>query len=344
MKFDAYLLTGDLRQMPALTAAVEAGGFDGVWTAETAHNPFLPLVLAAEHTRRISLGTAIAVAFARSPTTLAHIAWDLQRYSQGRFLLGLGTQVKAHVVLRYGMRWEKPVRQMRETIEAIRAVWESWRKGGTSLNYRGEFYTLRLMTPFFAEPPLEHPDPPIYISAVNEQMLRLAGGLCEGVHIHPFHSVKYLREYAWPHLREGMRSAGRSRLHFTAVAAVFVIPTDGEKPAGVYERSVREQIAFYMSTPAYRTVVDLHGWTATAEQLSLMARQGAWQAMGERITDEMLDAFAVTGSWAALPGLIQQRYAGRLLDRVAYYLPYIPGEEQEGWGATLQGFRREPAE
>lgn len=151
--------------------------------AETAHNPFLPLVLAAEHTQRISLGTAIAVALARSPTTLAHIAWDLQRYSRGRFLLGLGTQVKAHVVLRYGMRWEKPVRQLRETIEAIRAVWESWRQGGTSLNYRGEFYTLQLMTPFFAEPPLEYPDPPIYISAVNEQMLRLAGSLCEGVHI-----------------------------------------------------------------------------------------------------------------------------------------------------------------
>ncbi|HQY90108.1 MAG TPA: TIGR03617 family F420-dependent LLM class oxidoreductase [Caldilinea sp.] len=339
MKFDTYLITSDLQQMPALAAAIEAVGFDGIWTAETSHNPFLPLTLAAEHTQRISLGTAIAVAFARSPTTLAHIAWDLQRYSAGRFLLGLGTQVKAHVVLRYGMRWEKPVRQLRESIEAIHAVWASWRKGGTSLNYRGEFYTLRLMTPFFAEPPIDYPDPPVYISAVNEQMLRLAGSVCEGVHIHPFHSPRYLREYAWPHLRDGLRSAGRSRMNFTAVAAVFAIPTDGAKPASVYERSVREQLAFYMSTPAYRAIVDLHGWTATAERLSTMARQGEWQAMGDLIDDEMLDAFAVTGTWTALPGIVKQRYAGRLLDRIAYYLPYAPGEEDAGWAATLAGFK-----
>ena len=338
MKFDTYLITNELQQMPALARAIEAAGFNGMWTAETSHNPFLPLTLAAEHTQRVTLGTAIAVAFARSPTALAHLAWDLQRYSQGRFLLGLGTQVKAHVVLRYGMRWEKPVRQLRESIEAMRAVWASWRAGGTSLNYRGEFYTLRLMTPFFAEPPLAYPDPPVYISAVNAQMLTLAGSLCDGVHIHPFHSPKYLREYAWPHLRDGMHASGRSRMDFTAVAAVFAIPTDGRKPAGDYARAAREQIAFYMSTPAYRAIVDLHGWTATAERLSSMARQGEWQAMGDLITDEMLDAFAVTGTWAALPGIVKQRYAGRLLDRVAYYLPYVPGEEDEGWTATLAGF------
>jgi probable F420-dependent oxidoreductase len=339
MQFDTYLLTSDLPQMPTLAAAIEHAGFDGIWTAETSHNPFLPLTLAAEHTARVSLGTAIAVAFARSPTTLAHIAWDLQRYSQGRFLLGLGTQVKAHIVLRYGMRWEKPVRQLRESIEAIHAVWESWRKGGTSLNYRGEFYTLRLMTPFFAEPPLDYPDPPIYISAVNEQMLTLAGSLCEGVHIHPFHSAKYLREVAWPSLRKGMHESNRSRMNFTAVAAVFAIPTDGAKPAAEYERSVREQLAFYMSTPAYRAVIDLHGWTATAERLSEMARRGEWQVMGDLITDEMLDTFAVTGAWSALPGIVKQRYAGRLLDRVAYYLPYVPGEDEDGWKTTLAGFR-----
>lgn len=341
MHFDTYLINSDLHSMATLAAAIERTGFDGIWTAETQHNPFLPLTLAAEHTQRVTLGTAIAVAFARSPTTLAHIAWDLQRYSQGRFLLGLGTQVKAHIVLRYGMRWEKPVRQLRETIEAIRAVWASWRKGGTSLNYRGEFYTLRLMTPFFAEPPLDFPDPPVYISAVNEQMLKLAGSLCEGVHIHPFHSPHYLRQVAWPHLRAGMHESGRSRMNFTAVAAVFAIPTDGNRPAHEYERAVREQLAFYMSTPAYRAVVDLHGWSAAAARLSEMARRGEWQAMGDLITDDMLDAFAVTGTWAALPGIVKARYAGRLLDRVAYYLPYIPGEEDAGWAATLAGFKPE---
>lgn len=325
--------------MPEVTRAVEAVGFDGVWTAETAHNPFLPLVLAAEHSQHIDLGTGIAVAFPRSPTVLAHIAWDLQRYSKGRFILGLGTQVKAHIVLRFGMRWEKPVRQMRETIEAMRAVWESWRKGGTSLNYKGEFFTLRLMTPFFAEEPLAFPDPPVFVSAVNEQMLTLAGSLCEGVHIHPFHSVKYLREYAWPHLREGLRAGSRSRMDFSAVGAVFAIPTDGSKPAADYERSVREQIAFYMSTPAYRSVVELHGWETVADQLAGMARQGEWQSMGNLISDDMLDTFTVTGTWAQLPHIVTTRYAGRLLDRVAYYLPYVPGEDDEGWQATVAGFR-----
>jgi probable F420-dependent oxidoreductase len=339
MKFDTYLISHDLQQMPAIARTAEALGFDGLWTAETAHNPFLPLTLAAEHSQRLTLGTGIAVAFPRSPTVLAHLAWDLQRYSQGRFVLGLGTQVKAHIVLRFGARWEKPVRQLRETIEAMRAVWTSWRQGGTTLNYRGEFITLRLMTPFFAEPPLAYPDPPVYIAAVNEQMLHLAGSLCEGVHIHPFHSARYLREYAWPHLREGMHSSGRSRLDFTAVGAVFAIPTDGNKPAHAYAAAAREQIAFYMSTPAYRSIVELHGWSGAAEQLSQMARRGEWQAMGQVITDEMLDAFAVTGKWAELPGIVQARYAGRLLDRVAYYLPFVPGEEDAGWQATIAGFR-----
>jgi probable F420-dependent oxidoreductase len=338
MKFDTYLLSQDLAAMPELTRAVEAIGFDGLWTAETAHNPFLPLTLAAEHSRSLALGTAIAVAFPRSPTVLAHLAWDLQRYSGGRFVLGLGTQVKAHIVLRFGARWEKPVRQLRETIEAIRAVWESWQTG-KSLNYRGEFFTLRLMTPFFSEPPLTVPNPPIYISAVNEQMLHLAGATCEGVHIHPFHSVRYLREVAWPHLRAGMHAGGRSRVDFTAVGAVFAIPTDGRKPAAEYERFVQEQLAFYMSTPSYRTIVDLHGWMGAAEQLSVMARRGEWQAMAGLITDEMLDAFAVTGTWAELPRLVQARYAGRLLDRTAYYLPFVPGEDDPGWRATLSGFK-----
>ena len=326
--------------MPELTRAVEEIGFDGIWTAETTHNPFLPLTLAAEHSRTLLLGTAIAVAFPRLLTVLAHIGWDLQRYSGGRFVLGLGTQVKAHVVLRFGARWEKPVRQLRETIEAIRAVWESWQTG-RPLNYRGEFFTLRLMTPFFSEPPLAVPNPPVYISAVNEQMLHLAGEVCDGVHIHPFHSVRYLREVAWPHLRAGMHASGRSRLDFTAVGAVFAIPTDGRKPAREYERFVKEQLAFYMSTPSYRTIVDLHGWTGAAERLSAMARRGEWQAMADLVTDEMLDAFAVTGAWSELPRIVQARYAGRLLDRTAYYLPFVPGEDDAGWRATLAGFRGE---
>lgn len=337
MKFDVTLLSFDLGDIPAYARAAEALGFAGFWLAETQSDPFLGLALAAEHTQTIDLGTAIAVAFARSPTVTAMMAWNIGRLANGRFHLGLGSQVKAHNVLRYGVKWEKPIKKMRETTEAIRAVWHCWQTGAP-LDYVGEFFKLQLMTPFFNPGPIAQPNIPIYISAVNEQMLRLAGSHCEGVHIHPFHSPLYLLEYAWPHLRDGLAAAGRTREEFTAVAAVFAIPTDGVRPARDYERAVREQIAFYMSTPAYRAIVDLHGWTDTAAQLSVMARRGEWQAMGNLIDDEMLDAFAVTGRWAQLPAIVRARYGGGLLDRIAYYHPYVPGEDDAGWRATLAGF------
>lgn len=336
MKFDTWLLEHDLQQMPALVQAIEEIGFDGLWTAETSSNGFLPLVLAAEHSQHINVGTAIAVAFPRTPTVLAHIAWDLARYSNGRFILGLGAQVKAHNERRLGVKWEKPVQRMRETVEAMRAIWECWQQG-TPLNYEGEFFQLNLMTPFFSGKPLQGPPPPVYISAINKQMLKLAGQVCDGVHLHPFHSVKYLREFAWPHIEEGLAQSGRARQAFTAAGSVFAIPTDGRKPAATYEKFAREQLSFYMSTPAYRVVLALHGWENVARQLSQLAREGAWQKMPGLLTDEMLDAFAVSGKWGALPGIIKERY-GRLLDRINYYLPFVPGEEDEGWQATIAGF------
>jgi probable F420-dependent oxidoreductase len=339
MKFDTVVLAPKLDEMPALTRAAEAIGFDGLWTGETSNNPFLPLVLAAEHSQKLALGTAIAVAFPRTPTVLAHIAWDLARYSKGRFILGLGAQVRAHNERRLGVTWAKPIRRMRETIEAMHAIWDAWQEG-TRLNYQGEFFQLNLMTPFFSGAPLEVPRPPIYISAINGQMLRLAGQVCDGVHLHVLHSVKYLKEYAWPHIEEGLRRRGKSRADFTAAAAIFAIPTDGRQPASDYETMVREQLSFYMSTPAYRTVVELHGWSDTAQQLSQLARQGDWDKMPGLIDDVMLDTFAVTGKWRELPGLVKDKY-GRLLDRTNYYLPFVPGEEDEGWRETVQGFKAE---
>ncbi|HEX6387428.1 MAG TPA: TIGR03617 family F420-dependent LLM class oxidoreductase [Anaerolineae bacterium] len=340
MKFDTWLLKHTLVEMPALTRAVEEIGFDGLWTAEAGADAFLPLVLAAEHSRRIDLGTSIAVAFPRTPTILAHIAWDLQRYSKGRFILGLGTQVKAHNERRLGVKWEKPVRRLRETIEAMRAIWDSW-QNGTRLDYQGEFFQLNLMTPFFSGEPLapDVPQPPIYISAINEQMLQLAGELCDGAYLHPFHSVKYLRDFAWPNIQEGLARSGRTRVGFTAVGSVFAIPTDGNRPASQYEQYVREQLAFYMSTPAYRVVVALHGWEETAQQLSQLARDGRWADMPGLFSDEMLDAFAIRGKWGELPGIVKARYGDGLLDRINYYLPFVPGQEDEGWRATIAGFR-----
>lgn len=336
MKIDVTFLQPKLEQMPAYAAAAEVLGFDGFWAAETASDPFLNLALAAEHSRRMTLGTAIAVAFPRSPAVLAYTAWDLQRFSRGRFILGLGAQVKAHNVLRFGVKWEKPVKKMRETIEAIRAFWDCW-QNGTPLDYTGEFFKLMLMTPFFDPGPIDHSPPPIYIAAVNEQMLRLAGSHCDGVHIHALHTVRYLRELALPSIKEGLARSGRTRADFSVNTAVFAVPTDDPAEARMAETHVRQQLSFYMSTPAYRSVLALHGWEGVSQQLGALARSGQWDEMGRLITDEMLDTFAVTGTWAALPGVIQDRY-GDLLDRVSYYLPFIPGQNDEGWAATIAGF------
>lgn len=337
MKIDVSFLQPKLEQMPVYAAAAESLGFDGFWAAETTADPFLNITLAAEHSRQMTLGTAIAVAFPRSPATLAYLAWDLQRFSRGRFVLGLGTQVKAHNVLRFGVKWEKPVKKLRETIEAIRAFWDCW-QNGTPLDYTGEFFKLMLMTPFFDPGPIDYPRPPIYIAAVNDQMLHLAGSHCEGVHIHALHTVKYLRELAMPAIEEGLARSGRVRADFTVNSAVFVVPTDDQHEARVAEAHVRQQLSFYMSTPAYKSVVELHGWESVADKLGQLARNGQWAEMDSLISDEMLDTFAVTGSWAELPGVIRARY-GDLLDRVSYYLPYEPGRNDAGWAASIRGFK-----
>ena len=336
MKIDTTLLTPKLNQMPAYSQAAESLGFHGIWTAETQADPFLPLTLAAEHTRRTNIGTAIAVTFPRSPATLAYLAWDLQRYSNGRFILGLGPQVKAHNVLRFGVKWEKPVKKTRETIEAIRAFWHTWQTG-EPFRYVGEFFKLALMTPFFNPGPLDVPPPPIYIAAMNKLMLRLAGSHCEGVHIHALHSVKYLEEIAIPELAIGWQRSDKRREDFTLATAVFVVPTDDPRYAAWAEQHVRQQISFYLSTPAYRLIAELHGWQEQARRLSLAARDGEWDQMPGLVTDEILDKLAVFATWGELPGKIKAKY-GNLLDRVSYYLPYVPGENEAGWQATIAGF------
>lgn len=337
MKFDLTLLSFTLDEMAMYAQAAERLGFDGFWLAETKGDPFLGLTLAAEHSRRMTLGTAIAVAFPRSPTTTAYIAWDLARFSNGRFTLGLGSQVKAHNVLRYGVKWEKPIKKMRETIQAIRACWDCW-QNDKPLDYVGEFFKLQLMTPFFNPGPIEHPDIPIYVSAVNEQMLRLAGEECDGVHLHALHSVRYIEEFALPHIEAGRAKRGKGREGFGVVTAVFAIPTDDPTYATWAENYAKQQISFYLSTPAYRVIADLHGWQETADQLSQLARSGQWAAMPTLINDDILDTLAVRGTWADLPAIVQAKY-GNLLDRVGYYLPFTPGENEAGWQATIAGFK-----
>jgi len=328
MKIDAGLVFGNLREVPAIVRAAEASGFDGMWTSETQHEALLPLPLVAEHTQRIQFGTAIAVAFARSPTVLAHTAWDLAAQSGGRFILGLGTQVKAHIERRFGMTWEAPAPKLRDTILAMRALWDCW-QNGTPLNFRGQFYKLTLMSPFFNPGPIVTPQVPIFIAGVNTTLCRLAGELADGFHVHPFHTAKYLREVTLPSIEAGAVKAGRSRKEVQVASSVFVVTNDAER------EMVRGQIAFYASTPSYRAVLDCHGWGEIGERLSHLASRRQWGDMPAEVSDEMLEVFATIATPADLPGKLVTRYAG-LLDRVALYAPFVPGEHDDRWQALIE--------
>jgi len=329
MYFDAAFAFNSLSQVPALARAAEAAGFSAVWTTETQHNPFLPLPLVAEHTTRLRFGTAVAVGFARSPTTLAHVAWDLAAQSGGRFMLGLGTQVKAHVERRFGMPWpESPVAKLRELILAIRAIWNCWQTG-ERLNFRGEYFKLTLMSPFFNPGQIDHPRIPLFIAGVNTGLARLCGEVCDGFHVHPYHTPAYLREVLRPAIAAGAAKAGRSFFEIEVAGSVFVITSDHER------EFVRQQISFYASTPSYRPVLEHHGWGAAGEALSGLAARGQWDAMPALITDEMLNTFAVTAPLAELAAPLKERYAG-LLDRITLYSPFIPGQDDAGWRTVAE--------
>jgi len=330
MRFDASLPPMSLRQVPVAAQAAEAMGFDAVWTAETQHNPFLPHALIAEHTRRLRMGTAVAIAFARSPADLAYTAWDLAEASQGRFILGLGTQVKAHITRRFGMDWpDSVVGKFREQIQAIRAFWHTWQTG-ERLNFRGEYYKLTLMSPFFNPGPIEHPEIPIFIAGVNTGLARLAGEVADGFLVHPFHTVRYLREVLLPAIEKGAAKANRTRDDVQIMLTAFVITDEQERDF------VRQQVAFYASTPSYRKVMALHGWEEVAERLSALAARGKWDEMPALINDEMLATFAVTASAAELAAALRERYAG-LADRIALYTPFVPGQRDAFWKALLAG-------
>jgi len=324
MLLDALLPPTSLATLPELAASAEAVGFHALWSTETQHDPFLPLALAAEHTQRIHLGTAIAVAFVRSPTVLAHTAWDLAEASRGRFILGLGTQVKAHVERRFGMEWpDSPVGKLRDLIQAMRAVWQSW-QGGEPLDHRGPYHKLTLMTPFFSPAPIEHPSIPVYIAGVNPALCRLAGEAADGFVAHPYHSAEYLRQVVRPEIDAGAQRAGRAPTDIRLCVTVLAATNDTE--AGF----VRSQIAFYASTPTYRPVMAHHGWGETADRLRALSRQKAWGEMPSLITDEMLSTFAVIATEEGLADQLLKRYAG-LADRLSLYLPYSPGSRDEFW-------------
>jgi probable F420-dependent oxidoreductase len=312
-------VSSQLARVPQAAATLERQGYDGCWTAEVNHDPFLPLVLAAEHTLRIELGTSIAVAFARNPMTVANNSWDLQAYSQGRFILGLGSQIQAHIEKRFSMPWSHPVRRMREFVLALRAIWSAWTEG-TRLRFEGEFYTHKLMTPMFTPEPQPYGFPKVFVAAVGEAMTEMCGEVTDGMLAHAFTTKRYLDEVTKPALQRGLLRAGRNRREFQVACPVFVVTGDDDTELEAAAGGTRAQIAFYGSTPAYRKVLELHGWGHLHTELHKLSLQGEWDAMGELIDDEILDAFAVVAPVDKLAAALRSRCDG-VVDRVMPTLP-----------------------
>jgi probable F420-dependent oxidoreductase len=329
MKFDAVIAPNSLKNVTTTAQAIEALGFDGLWTSETAHNPFLPLCLAASSTSQIQLGTSIAVAFPRSPMVTAQLAWDLAEQSGGRFTLGLGTQVKPHITKRFSATWDSPGPRLREYILSLRAIWNTFQRNAP-LNYRGEFYTFTLMTPFFTPGPIQTPDIPIYIAGVNPYLCKLAGELCQGFHVHPLHTARYLREVIIPNIEEGAASTGRTRADVALACAMFVVTGANVQEIENSKAPIKQQIAFYGSTPTYQKVLELHGWGEIAVELNNLSRQGRWIDMANLISDDMLHEFAVVAHHDQLARRVRDRYEG-LLDRISYYFPFEPGISEALW-------------
>ncbi len=337
MKVDGNIGT-DLRNIPQNAKEVEAAGYAGAWTAETAHDPFLPLLLAAEHTDTLEIGTSIAVAFARNPMTLANTAWDLQAYSRGRFILGLGSQIKPHITKRFSMEWSHPAARMREMVLAMRAIWNTWLTGD-KLDFRGEFYTHTLMTPFFT-PNAKELDgfgpPKVFLAGVGELMTEVAGEVCDGFLCHGFTTEKYLREVTIPALERGRAKAGKTMEGFEIVGPSFVVTGVDDAELDAAAAGTRQQIAFYGSTPAYRNVLDIHGWGGLQDELNALSKQGEWERMGTLIDDEMLNTFAVVGSPEDIAPELSRRY-GDVISRINFYAPYA--SDPDRWSAVMAALR-----
>ncbi len=342
MKVDQYLPVDAIATGPDYARWAESLGFDGLFTAETAHDPFLPIAAAAGHTTRIEFGTAIAVAFARSPMTVAYTAWDLASATGGRFLLGLGTQIRAHIVRRFDMEWSSPGPRMREYIAALRAIWDTW-QNGSPLSFAGDFYEFKLMTPFFSPQPMDHAAIPVYVAGVGEYMCRVAGEAADGFHVHPFHTLRYLNEVVLPNMEAGASAAGRSVDDIELVSGAMVVTGRTEEEMAASRSAAKLQIAFYASTPAYRGILELHGWDFGPE-LTDMSRRGDWMAMGNVIPEEVVDEVTVTAPLDELGKAVRAKYEGQL-DRVGFYFSdqYLPGHPpivtlaDSDWAALVEG-------
>ncbi len=312
---------------------LEADGYDGAWSTETGHDPLLILALAAPHVTRLELGTGITVAFGRSPMITATMANDVQLASKGGLMLGLGSQIKPHIEKRYSMPWSHPAARMREYVLAMRAIWASWNEG-TKLDFRGDFYTHTLMTPFFSPGPNPYGAPKVFLAAVGALMTEVAGEVCDGLLVHGFTTERYLKEVTLPALERGLAKGARARESFQVSYPGFVV-TGNDEEAEAARGAVKAQIAFYASTPAYRAVLDLHGWGDLQPELNSLTKRGEWAKMGELVSDEVLEAFAVVCPPGEVAARVKERFGGAI-DRFSLYAPYTLAPER--WAEVLGGF------
>ena len=338
MKVDVRLEPTDLRDAGRVAAQLELDGYDGLWTPELAHDPFLPLAVAAVSTTTVDVGTAIAVAFARNPMGIAVVADDLQRMSQGRFILGLGSQIRPHIERRYSMPWSQPVERMRELVLAVRSIWHAWDTGST-LDVQGDFYRHTLMTPVFDPGPNPFGPPKIYLAVVGERMAEVAGEVADGVFVHSFTTERYLRERLLPAVRRGLARAGQSPADLEICLPGFVATGLDAPQLAAAADAARRQVAFYASTPAYRPVLELHGWGNLQMELHALAGSDAadrWEVMGTRIDDEVLETVALVGEPEQIGRQLLTRFEG-LIDRFSF--TRVPTGPEVPWPELIAATR-----
>lgn len=341
MKLDAIAMSAKLRDVASLTRDVEDVGFDGLWFTESGRVPYPSCAAAALASEHLTIGTAIAVAFPRSPMVSAQLAWELADASAGRFVLGLGTQVKAHIERRYGVPFDHPGARLREYVLALRAIFRAF-QGDAPLDFHGDFWSFDLLPAMWSPGPIDWPDVPVYVAGVRPWMAHMAGEVADGIHAHPFHSARYLDEVVRPALAAGEAAAGREPGTVTVVCPVMAAVGDTEEEIAAEREELRLRVAFYGSTRTYRGVFDLHGWEGTADQLHELQRRGDLKGMAATITDEMLDVYTVSATWDALAGALLERYRG-LADRLVMYgatTPWRPGSGAlERWRAVAERVR-----
>jgi probable F420-dependent oxidoreductase len=328
----------DLLKVPALAREAEDLGYDGIASGETKNDPYAPLLLAATSTERARLTTAVVIAFPRSPAATAMIAWDLQAMSRGRFVLGLGPQVKGHIERRYGMPWAPPLPRMRDYILALRAVWNSW-QNRVPLDFHSEHYNLSLMVPLFDPGPIDYPDIPIQLAAVNKGMCRLAGELCQGLRPHPICTTKYITEVMLPSIHEGAAKKGRDLTGFDIVPSPLIATAPTRAALEERIRDVRARVAFYASTRTYAEVFRHHGWGALVDELHEYSVQKRWEEMPKRISDEVLDTIAVIGTQDEIADKLRKRY-GRLATALEWGMPVRTPADREALKAAIQDLHR----